>query len=137
MIIISQQRENFLKERYQILSNSEEISFLFFPTIHIPKIEKNDFENGFILRFFLKKVNDKFITEIDNNQYDLFSTSPFYKTTSINWKITGPRNNIIKDGRVEIEGVEDHNLKEIQTAELTLQGMKQKLTNPLQFWRGF
>jgi len=132
-------REKFLTDRYKILSSqdSEEFLFLKFPSIHIPKIDSKDFENGFISRFFLKKVNDKPILEINNNQYDLFFSSAFYKKVSVNWKITGPRNNIIKDGRVEIEGVEDHNLKEIQTAELTLQGMKQKLTNPLQFWRGF
>jgi len=131
-------REKFLTDRYKILSSqdSEEFLFLKFPSIHIPKIDSKDFENGFISRFFLKKVNDKPILEINNNQFDLFFSSSFYKKISINWKITGPRNNVIKKSRVEIEGVEDHNLKEIQTAELSLQGMKQKLTNPLQFWKG-
>lgn len=130
------QRESFLRDRYNLLSNSSEFINLQFPVPFLPQLTDNDYTFGYINRYFIQKTNDKPITEIDEVQYGQFSSSPFYKVTSLKWMVSGPRNNIMEKSHVVREGVENHNVKEIQKSSLALPGMKQKLTNPLQFWKG-
>jgi len=131
------QREAFLKTRYNLLASSDDFVFTSFPTTFFPVPTPDDYAGEFITRYFVQKSNDNPITEIDERQYSQFSSSPFYVVVSLKWQISGPRNNVVDRGQVIREGVENHNMKEIQQAELTMSGIEEKLPNALQFWQGY
>lgn len=56
-----------------------------------PSPTENDYKNGFIIRYFAQKVNDKngYIYELTDSAYLNLTMNPFYITTSIRWRISG------------------------------------------------
>lgn len=99
------------------------------PSNFIPSPSNEDYDLGYINRYFVKKINSDLIYETSVEDYDLVDVT-FWQRTSLKWKITGPR---YTNGF--IEGVEPYNNKQISSASKEIDEIKKLLTNPYQFGR--
>lgn len=100
------------------------------------KPNANDYTSGFVNRFFAKKVNDGKIYEIDfENSKNV--NNILYKIVSIKWKISGPKNNFIKNGILDRAGVTEQNKAEIDRVHKE-EGvdLSSALPNLLEYWSG-
>ena len=92
---------------------------------------------GSINRYFMKKINDNYIFEVDDRTYTLWQSKRIdtllYAAVSLPWQIAGPIADEIVDGVSKI-GVRTKNLNQIKLAELTLPGISAKLTNPIELY---
>jgi len=102
-----------------------------------PVVNEQDRAVGSITRYFIKKVNENTIIEIDKLQYDALQGNALdphmYISTTLQWYIAGPVNDEIV-GVVTKQGVRSKNLAEIAFADRQLAGLKTLLANPLQFY---
>jgi hypothetical protein len=107
------------------------------PKIHIPIITQQDRKLGSITRYFLKKINDQNILEVNLEQFDALSSGKLdinlYIATSIEWAITGPFDNTYANGTT-ILGVKNKNYKALIEAEKTLPGIITKLSNLIEYY---
>jgi len=91
------------------------------------------------MRYFIQQRNDKAarIKEVDKKQHDQLvdqsgGLNPtFYKSLPLRWKITGPKNDILKNGLIFKSGVEDTNLRTIELKSRTLIGLDSILKHQL------
>lgn len=104
------------------------------PSLSRPIITTADAKRGYITRYFVKKINDKYsIVEIDSDQFDKFKTNPLYITTSLNWRIVGPKNTKLVKGIIT-DGVDGINKQSVITADLTFGGLINYIVDYLEFW---
>ena len=92
-------------DRYAEISK---LGFQFEPktlSAHIPTPNEMDYERGYIVRYFVQKANDtsSHIFEISDELRMEFITTAFYTITSINWKITGPLNEMRESNRKSVQ----------------------------------
>lgn len=101
-----------------------------------PAPTANDYTQGYIDRYFLKKVNENVIFEVSYITTNV--NTNLYKKVQIKWKIAGPRSNIYKNGILDKNGVEESNRFEIDRVKKE-EGvdLSSALPNPLEYWRGF
>lgn len=100
------------------------------PTPYFPIPTEADYKKGYIMRSFIKKVNDMgFITEISPEEYDNFQNGivdydvSFYLTYQIMWKLTGPLNTV-RLGQYETRaGIIDTNKRLVEGANKTFLGI--------------
>jgi hypothetical protein len=96
---------------------------------------KEDYFKGSFTRVFAKKINDDILVEINPDQSRNINQD-LYKIVSINWTISGVRENSYSKG-VITTGVSDSNNFEINRAlkedEVDL---RKVLPNPLEYWQG-
>jgi hypothetical protein len=107
------------------------------PQPHSVVITEQDRKLGYINRYFVKKVNEQTIIEINADQFELLSLnkidSNLFISTMIEWSITGPLENSYANGTT-ILGVKTKNHKAIVEAETILQGIINKLTNLIEYY---
>jgi hypothetical protein len=107
------------------------------PIEYRPRPIKSDYDIGFITRFFSKKVNENRILEVDPAKMRNIDTV-LYSTVSLNWKISGSREKVIINGIIDKTGVIDSNNFEIERIKTeTGIDLSNKLSNRLEFWRGY
>jgi hypothetical protein len=102
------------------------------PTPYFPIPTESDYTKGYILRSFIKKVNDLgFITEISPIEYANFQNGTvdydvsYYLTYQIRWKLTGPLNSK-RVGQYDVRaGIIDTNKRLVETANNTFLGIKE------------
>ena len=96
------------------------------PRSYVPKPDEDDYQNRWIMRHFVRKVNDSSapILEVDKNQFDALEGNDYYLTASIRWTIFGDQ-----------EIVRQTNLKVLQIADTEIPGMLNRLPNLLQYCR--
>lgn len=100
------------------------------PTPYFPIPTESDYKKGYIMRSFIKKVNDQgFITEISDEEYDNFQNGTvdydvsYYLTYQIMWKLTGPLNST-RVGQYDVRaGIIDTNKRLVETANKTFLGI--------------
>lgn len=90
----------------------------------VPFPQEVDYKNGYILRYFTQKANDKngHIYELDSTTYMKLNLNPFYKTISLRWKITGTD-----------EEIREANYKSVKLASADIPLILKHLQNYLQF----
>ena len=118
-------------DRYNILKNSD--GGVDYPSVvrsHLPKITDADYQRGYIRRFFAQKSNDESspIIEISKETSSALSSSPYYVTTSIRWRITG--NIQTENGKI---GVSESNRQSILLGSKKIKNLSLYLPNLLQF----
>jgi hypothetical protein len=108
-----------------IINNSSEFN-IGVESISIPKPTERDYSRGYIVRYFVQKANDEKSTifEVDEGGFANLRTTPFYKTTSLDWVISG-----------EGDGVKEANRKSILFASKDIKYISLYLPNLLQFWK--
>jgi hypothetical protein len=106
-----------------------------------PLPTENDYKNGYFIRFFIKKRNDSTnkILEIDNKQFQKIGelenniNKNIYFGIQLDWKITGPKNDIVKNNIIEVFGIQDTNQRIVLNKENEMPGITKKLINFLEF----
>lgn len=106
------------------------------PSTYIPTISQNDYDYGYIKRFFIARINYFDVIETNNKDFNLANTS-YFRKISIDWKITGPEFNVYSGKMLETTGVVDYNNLRIRDASVYIPNIQLVLNNPKQFWRGF
>lgn len=78
---------------YQFAMDKKKLSFFDAKDIkaYKPTPTKADYERGYIVRYFVQRVNDSngLIYEIAKENYLTYVNSVFYVTTNLDWKISG------------------------------------------------
>ena len=105
------------------------------PLYFRPTVSEEDSRRGYITRYFIKQRNDMngVIREVDKEQFELLSDQSaglnpnFYKSVSLRWKITGPREDILKDGIIFTSGVIGTNNRTLIEKDNILKGIFDKL----------
>lgn len=98
----------------------------------IPSTE--DYNKGYLERYFVKKINESIIMEISHL---VTPNENLYKKINVQWKISGPKNNVYKNGIIDKAGVMEQNRFEIDRI-IKEEGvdLSSTLTNLLEYWRG-
>jgi hypothetical protein len=93
---------------------------------YIPEITDAEYNIGYIVRYFVQKTNDDNspIFEVDAENLTQVQSDPYYKTTSLKWRITGTPQEIM-----------DSNQASIKLAYIEMKNLKLYLSNLLQFAR--
>jgi hypothetical protein len=78
-------------KRYNILGKGGEIFKKISIKAYIPEPNEDDFDRGYIHRFFTQRANDanSSVYEISSRNYEKMTANPFYRTTELYWKIKG------------------------------------------------
>ena len=101
------------------------------------KINSANISAGVVIRYFLQKINDGSIIEIDSNQFDYWKTNTIDKTIynaiQILWYITGNKQDTTRNGITE-EGVITKNTNQLASAKSRMPGIETILNNPLQYY---
>ena len=102
-----------------------------YPKSFVPNPTADDYKRGYFTRYFVKpssNINSQII-EVDERQYKLYSRKAvitpeamFYKATSLRWKISGSREQILSSNSITVT-----------KANKNLHGLQLKLGNLLQF----
>jgi hypothetical protein len=101
-----------------------------------PAPTSKDYENGYIVRYFAKKINENLVIEIKNTTASQ-NTSPLYKITSIKWKISGQKHDVFLNGIMNNAGVMDQNRSEIDRVMREDEvDLSRTLNNLLEYWQG-
>jgi predicted transcriptional regulator len=101
----------------------------------MPVVIQSDARIGFIVRYFVRQVNDiSFIVEVDRKQYDDFKENPRFIVTKLNWKIVGKKETVYLQNNTSIYGVEDQNKLIVSEADLTFGGLGGYINNYLEYW---
>lgn len=106
------------------------------PATYIPTITQDDYDRGYIDRFFVARINYFDIIETSYKEYNITNTSYFIKT-KIDWKITGPEFNTYIGKTLQETGVVNYNNLRIRDVQVYIPNIAIILNNPKQFWRGF
>ena len=109
------------------------------PISRVVEPTDDDYARGYFMRYFIQQRNDKLarIKEIDIKQYEQLAdlsgglNSTRFKSVSLRWKITGPKNDILKNGVIYKSGVEDTNFRTLELKSRTLVGLDVMLRNQL------
>lgn len=103
----------------------------------IPNPTNQDRAAGFMSRYFVKKINDTAIIEIDKKQADDYNQkkidTKLYLYTTIIWYITGPVEDVLNKN-ILIEGVVTKNKKQLIQAEQVIPGMIRQYTDLLRYY---
>lgn len=100
-----------------------------------PIVIQQDVLDGYIIRYFVRQVNDiNYIVEVDEQQYTKFKSNPRFIVTKFKWKIVGKKETVYLDVGVNIYGVEDMNRIEVANKDLTFGGLKRYISDYLEYW---
>jgi hypothetical protein len=107
------------------------------PIEYRPSPIKDDYQSGFITRYFSKKINENKIYEIDPSTVSLIEKKLYY-IVNLNWKISGSKEKVMNGNIIEKTGVIESNQSEIDRVKNETQiDLSRKLSNRLEFWRGY
>ena len=123
--------------QYQKLAGTKTIEVIIKSSI--PKPTQADYDFGMITRYFVKQANQKDgeIVEVSKDTFNNANSNAFYIAIQIPWKISGTNTDVYDDHGIRLyTGVATANILSTNLAEKTMSGIKNKLTNPLQFWKG-
>jgi hypothetical protein len=92
---------------------------------------------GYFMRYFLKKITDNIILEVNQQQYDDWNSNKIdknlYDGLSFKWYISGPLDDI-KTGSVITLGVISKNRKELADANLRMPGITESFSSLTEYY---
>lgn len=106
------------------------------PYTNKPKITQADINNGYVMRYFVRNVSTKIVTEIDKKQYEAFKNNVLYEKLELQWRIAGFANNILATDNNIIYGTKHSNTVTTQFYEKRLPGLQRILRDPLEYFQG-
>ena len=121
---------------YKDLVKDREIYSLQTPKTFVPSPTSDDYDNGFIQRYFCQKANDTngFVYELDENEYEITKSNPYWITAEMRWRITGPINTIYSDrGKITDLGVISSNSASIAITSSKIKNIGLYLPNLVQY----
>lgn len=120
--------------KYRNLNPNPALDGIVYAKEYFPIPTTDDYTKQTIERFFVKPVNKEKIIEVGQESYRACSDFLYIKT-NIYWKIAGSKNSIIINNKKQVVGVEEFNSKEIIRGNKVINGLNEKLTNPLEFYK--
>lgn len=102
---------------YNNIGDLPSINGLEYPSTTIFSVKQSDYTIGYCRRFFVKKINDSNVIEVNDTTYNKTSTILFEKCM-IKWILVGPKNNVFSNGKLIEEGVYERNRKAVEVAEI-------------------
>jgi hypothetical protein len=105
---------------------------------HFPKLKESDYNKGFIIRYFVQKVNDlnSSIYEIKSSSYSSYNNNPYFIASNIRWRIKGPKKTIYDDdGSIIDKSISESNRISIDLQSKKIPNLKLYLPNLLQFYK--
>lgn len=123
--------EELYKKKEQELTDLLDIN----PVPSRPVVAQKDAIQGYLMRYFIRPVNDKsMIVEIDKNQYENLKSNARFVSVAVKWKIVGKKEtNRLRNG-ANMYGVSDMNRIEVANADITFGGLKTYISDYLEFW---
>ena len=112
-----------------------DMSYQTYPGYFKPFPSSDDYKTGYIYRYFVQKINDLTITEVNKNNYNEISDR-YYNKIFIQWIISGPKNDEYKNKILDKKGVKEQNTKTLNDNNSKMKGLKNYINNPLEFWGG-
>lgn len=100
------------------------------PNYHYPEPTDQDYQRGYVIRYFTKKENETIVIEISEEEYNSIvnGTADYdisiYQTTKILWKITGPLRSQRQSQYNIIPGIIDTNQRLTEAANKNFLGIK-------------
>lgn len=98
---------------------------------------KEEYTQGFLVRYFIKKYNESIVYEIDESQFNDWAASlidpNLYTAVQLNWYITGEINDI-ENGPITHKGILTKNKESLKIAEKELLGISKLVTNLLEYY---
>ena len=97
-----------------------------------------DYTKGFYTRYFLKTKGSKSVAEVNEEIFGFLGSKiddNLYVGFELDWKLTGPLDDIVVDGIRQQAGVRDTNRRTLQRLEQEYLGITDKLQNLTQFYR--
>ncbi len=107
-------------------------------TTNVPNPNTNDYERGYITRYFTQKVTDTNspIFEINANTFTNLQSKPMYVSVSIKWRLKGPKETLYReDGQLLDVSVSESNRRAILLHYDKMPNLKLYLPNLLQFYK--
>lgn len=106
---------------------------------YIPTPTSADYKKGKLVRFFLKKINEFKIFEVNEDMYNKHSAAEIdpnlYTSLKIDWIISGIAKSSVKNG-IYVTGVWEQNAKTVMDSELVMPSISKTLIDYLQFYVG-
>jgi hypothetical protein len=100
------------------------------------EITEQNRADGFIMRYFMKKINETLIVEVSKEQYAAYQNrqidNNMYVGGSIKWQITGPIET--QTTPWHIPGVVELNTKAVASLKKTMPGIAAKLSNLTEYY---
>lgn len=92
----------------------------------IPTPKEADYKRGYIVRYFIQKVNDELapIHEISSKMFSRYQSNTIFKTISLDWRLTGTT-----------EEVRNSNGASVRLASQDMKKISWYLPNLLQFYK--
>lgn len=107
------------------------------PKLAIPVINKQSISNGYIKRYFIKKINDSNIIEIDQQQYVDWQNKNIdmilYQAVVLLWYISGPQQDVTINN-TKIFGTITKNKQSITAAALSMPEIVSHLTDLSEYY---
>jgi len=125
-----------INDRYKELTKNAFTSLNVTVKAFIPKPSESDYIKGYVTRYFTQSTNDinSPIYEISSNEFGRLNNVVTYVTTTLRWRLTGPRETIYDDnGNIVDKGVLESNRISIQLASVVIKNLNLYLPNLLQF----
>lgn len=121
---------------YNDLIKDKNIDKIILPETIVPIPTQLDYDNGYMIRYFIQKGNDVngHIFELNNSVYTTYLNNAYWKGVELKWRIGGPKEIVYKnDGTVDDIGVINSNKASIGLASVRLKNIGLYLPNLLQF----
>jgi hypothetical protein len=108
------------------------------PRAYYPKITQEDYDKGYIERYFLQKRDTKGapVYEVKRTVYSNYYTTPFYIGVKLKWRIAGDLVDSYSEMNAFIPSVTTSNKKAIAEAEKVMDDINLYLVNLKQFYIG-
>ena len=120
---------------YDSLPKSTDVRNINYPNVFKPTPIDDDYQNTFIKRYFITKKNDpSLIIEVSAEEYSRIqggNLNQFYSGISLDWKISGPKEDRINTNGLEELGVVNTNYRMLTLMEDDMPGISRRLQNLL------
>jgi len=123
---------------YKDIANNLKLFEVNIPQTIVPAPTQDDYQIGFIVRYFVQKRNDEnaHVFEVNQTEYQKLKNNSHWKVVDLKWRIRGPQNTTYKsDGNIDDKGVINSNKAAITRASYSLKNIGLYLPNILQFYK--
>lgn len=144
--VVTTPSKNELREVYSVVGKnlpSFQPLEQFFVREYFPQPTTEDIDNEYLIRYFTRPANQHAgeIYEISKQTFDRIKTNNLYKSISMKWRVSGKLDDVMASPDINTPvrlytGVLTANKLSLDMAESEMSGMKQKITNYAQFYKG-
>ena len=122
-------------EEYKKLGTASDIDSLIYPKTFVFSVTTDNYTDGYVYRYFVRKINSYEVNEVSEDNYDQISDKLYVKVV-VQWALVGSEQDVYnKNGKIYQIGVVNKNKKSIGDAAKILPELKHYITNYSQFFK--